>query len=135
MMESPRHSCLKLELPNTIEPDQIEPIFIEATWYDTHFDLSIMNGLNSWVCTASEEEVRERAAQWDQPVADYIELAERITGAMFAGEQDVIVVSLEERKKAIEVLMETETGEELRKKVKEIKEKCRVAIKVLPVMH
>ncbi|PKI38759.1 hypothetical protein CRG98_040872 [Punica granatum] len=50
-MESPRHSCLKLELPNTIEPDQIEPIFIEATWYDTHFDLSIMNGLNSWVCT------------------------------------------------------------------------------------
>ncbi|PKI58556.1 hypothetical protein CRG98_021019 [Punica granatum] len=30
--------------------------------------------------TASEEEVRERAAQWDQPEADYIELAERYLG-------------------------------------------------------
>ncbi|PKI75459.1 hypothetical protein CRG98_004129 [Punica granatum] len=52
-----------------------------------------------------------------------------------AGEQDVIVVSLEELKKAIKVLMETKTGEELRKKVKEMKEKCRVAIKVLPILH
>ncbi|PKI75460.1 hypothetical protein CRG98_004130 [Punica granatum] len=40
-MESPRHSCFKLELPNPPEPDKIEPIFIKATWYDTHFDLSI----------------------------------------------------------------------------------------------
>ncbi|XP_031397629.1 DNA repair protein XRCC4-like isoform X3 [Punica granatum] len=79
-MESPRHSCLKLELPNPTEPDEIEPIFIKATWYDTHFDLSITNDPDSWVCKASEEEVRERAAQWDQPEADYIELAERYLG-------------------------------------------------------
>ncbi|OWM68162.1 hypothetical protein CDL15_Pgr016362 [Punica granatum] len=78
-MESPRHSCLKLELPNPTEPDKIEPIFIKATWYDTHFDLSITNDPDSWVCKASEEEVRERAAQWDQPVADYIEFAEKRT--------------------------------------------------------
>ncbi|PKI58559.1 hypothetical protein CRG98_021022 [Punica granatum] len=38
------------------------------------------------------------------------------------------------RDKAIEVLMETKTGEELRKKVKEMK-KCRVAIKVRPIVH
>ncbi|XP_031387293.1 DNA repair protein XRCC4-like [Punica granatum] len=43
-MESPRHSCFKLELPNPPEPDKIEPIFIKATWYDTHFDLSIREG-------------------------------------------------------------------------------------------
>ncbi|OWM68166.1 hypothetical protein CDL15_Pgr016366 [Punica granatum] len=52
-----------------------------------------------------------------------------------AGEQDVIVVSLEKIKKAIKVLMETETREELRKKVKEMKEKGKVAIKVLPIVH
>ncbi|OWM75110.1 hypothetical protein CDL15_Pgr017236 [Punica granatum] len=79
-MESPRHSCLKLELPNPTELDEIELIFIKATWYDTHFDLSITNGLDSWVCKVSEEDVRERAAQWDQPVAEYIELAERYLG-------------------------------------------------------
>ncbi|PKI58560.1 hypothetical protein CRG98_021023 [Punica granatum] len=49
-MESPRHSCLKLELPNPTEPDKIELIFIKATWYDIHFDLSIMNSIDSWVC-------------------------------------------------------------------------------------
>ncbi|PKI75463.1 hypothetical protein CRG98_004133 [Punica granatum] len=75
-MELPRHSCLKLGLPNRTKPDEIEPIFIKVTRYDTHFDLSITNGLDSWVCKASEEEVRERATQWDQPVADYFESAE-----------------------------------------------------------
>ncbi|PKI36142.1 hypothetical protein CRG98_043466 [Punica granatum] len=49
--------------------------------------------------------------------------------------KDVIVVSLEKIKKAIKVLMETETREELRKKVKEMKEKGKVAIKVLPIVH
>lgn len=29
---------------------------------------------------ASEDEVRERAAQWDQPVSDYVALAERFLG-------------------------------------------------------
>lgn len=29
---------------------------------------------------ATEEEVKERAAQWDQPVTEYIELAERYLG-------------------------------------------------------
>lgn len=29
---------------------------------------------------ASEEEVRERAAQWDQPVSEYVALAERYLG-------------------------------------------------------
>lgn len=30
--------------------------------------------------SASEEEVKERAAQWDQPVTEYVELAERHLG-------------------------------------------------------
>ncbi|XP_022761121.1 DNA repair protein XRCC4 isoform X2 [Durio zibethinus] len=47
-----RHTCLKLEIPST------EPIFVKAT----------------------EEEVKERAAQWDQPVTEYIELVERYLG-------------------------------------------------------
>ncbi|KAK4773237.1 hypothetical protein SAY87_028256 [Trapa incisa] len=78
--ESPRHSCLKLELPNPSQPNEVERIFIKATWLDTHFDLFITNGLDSWICKASEEEVRERAAQWDQPVVEYIELTERYLG-------------------------------------------------------
>ncbi|KAK3417401.1 DNA repair protein XRCC4 [Eucalyptus grandis] len=79
-METPRHSCLKLVLPNPNEPKKTEPIFVKATWFDTRFDLSITDGLDAWVCQASEEEVIERAAQWDQPVSEYIELAERYLG-------------------------------------------------------
>ncbi|KAE8731904.1 DNA repair protein XRCC4 [Hibiscus syriacus] len=72
--ETARHSCLKLEIPST------NPLFVKGTWFDTHFDLSVIDGLRAWVCNATEEEVQERAAQWDQPVAEYIELAERYLG-------------------------------------------------------
>ncbi|KAL1148514.1 hypothetical protein V6Z11_A10G131100 [Gossypium hirsutum] len=66
-----RHTCLKLEIPST------DPLFVKGTWFDTHFHLSVTDGLRAWLCNATEEEVQERAAQWDQPVAEYIELAER----------------------------------------------------------
>ncbi|KAE8664547.1 DNA repair protein XRCC4 [Hibiscus syriacus] len=72
--ETARHTCLKLEIPNT------GPLFVKGTWFDTHFDLSVTDGLRAWVCNATEEEVQERAAQWDHPVAKYIELAERYLG-------------------------------------------------------
>ncbi|KAI4304009.1 hypothetical protein MLD38_039579 [Melastoma candidum] len=71
----PRHSCLKLH-----PQGQTDPIFVKATWHDSHFDLLITDGLRSWVCRGTEEEVRERAAQWDQPVSDYIHLSERYFG-------------------------------------------------------
>lgn len=40
-----------------------------------------------WNCrvAATEEEVKERAAQWDQPVTEYIELAERYLGFQQSG--------------------------------------------------
>lgn len=44
------------------------------------------------------------------------------------GEQGEVVVPSEEIDRAIKVLMESETGEELRRKVKEMKEKCRVVV-------
>ncbi|XP_061976713.1 L10-interacting MYB domain-containing protein-like isoform X1 [Populus nigra] len=72
-----RHTCLKLEIP--------EPIFIKGTWFPFHFNLSITDGLNSWFCNATEEEVRGRAAQWDQPVSTYIELAEKHLGFQIPG--------------------------------------------------
>ncbi|XP_044486452.1 DNA repair protein XRCC4 isoform X2 [Mangifera indica] len=70
-----RHSCLKLEIANSTEP-----IFVKGTWDQTHFNLSITDGINAWVCNATEEEVRDRAAQWDQPVTEYVNLAERYLG-------------------------------------------------------
>ncbi|KAG2728031.1 hypothetical protein I3760_01G186900 [Carya illinoinensis] len=73
-MESTRHTCLKLV------PQQSEPIFVKCTWSQSRFDLSITDGLHAWICHASEEDVRERAAQWDQPVTEYVELAERYLG-------------------------------------------------------
>ncbi|KAL4290161.1 hypothetical protein GQ457_14G012890 [Hibiscus cannabinus] len=69
-----RHTCLKLEIPST------DPLFVKGTWFTNHFDLSVTDGLHAWVCNATDEEVQERAAQWDQPVAEYIELAERYLG-------------------------------------------------------
>ncbi|EEF45171.1 DNA-repair protein XRCC4, putative [Ricinus communis] len=70
--ETARHTCLKLEIT--------EPIFVKGTWFDSHFHLSITDGLNAWVCNATEGQVKERAAQWDQPVSEYINLAEHYLG-------------------------------------------------------
>ncbi|KAF7837522.1 DNA repair protein XRCC4 [Senna tora] len=75
-----RHTCLKLEIPDTQNPREAEAIFVKGTWYDTHFDLAISDGLNAWVCHASEEDVKERAAQWDQPVSEYVQLGEQYLG-------------------------------------------------------
>ncbi|KAK9288927.1 hypothetical protein L1049_017398 [Liquidambar formosana] len=75
--DTPRHTCLKLELTTD---SKTEPIFVKATWFATHFDLSITDGLHAWICNATEAEVQERATQWDQPVSEYIELAERYLG-------------------------------------------------------
>lgn len=74
-METTRHTCLKLEIP-----DATDLIFVKGTWFQTHFELSITDGLNAWLCNASEEQVKDRAAQWDQPVTEYVKLAERYLG-------------------------------------------------------
>ncbi|XP_057980023.1 DNA repair protein XRCC4 [Malania oleifera] len=80
-MDSPRRTCLKLQIPTESEPHPThQPIFVKGTWFPTHFHLSITDGLHAWSCHASEAEVRERAAQWDQPVSDYVNLAERYLG-------------------------------------------------------
>ncbi|KAH9764561.1 DNA repair protein XRCC4 [Citrus sinensis] len=70
-----RQTCLKLEIPHATDP-----IFVKGTWFQSHFDLSITDGLNAWLCNASEEQVKDRAALWDQPVTEYIKLAERYLG-------------------------------------------------------
>lgn len=77
-MDLQKHSCLKLEIP--IDGSKPEPIFVKGTWSSTRFDLSITNGLEAWTCHAAEEEVQERASQWDQTVSDYVDLAERYLG-------------------------------------------------------
>ncbi|KAI3693110.1 hypothetical protein L6452_32940 [Arctium lappa] len=74
-MDSARHTCLKLQI--TQNP---EPIFIKGTWFSSHFNLSITDGLNAWTCNASEEEVNERASNWDQPISEYIDMSERYLG-------------------------------------------------------
>ncbi|KAF5738581.1 DNA repair protein XRCC4-like [Tripterygium wilfordii] len=74
-MDTARHTCLKLQLSNAEDS-----IFVKGTWFDSHFDLFVTDGQQSWICNASEEDVSERASQWDQPVSEYIELAERYLG-------------------------------------------------------
>ncbi|PSS01400.1 DNA repair protein [Actinidia chinensis var. chinensis] len=80
MESTTRHTCLKLELPTNSESDRTEPIFVKGTWLASRFDLAITDGLHAWSLYATEDEVRERASQWDQTVPDYIELAERHLG-------------------------------------------------------
>ncbi|KAI7734397.1 hypothetical protein M8C21_013867 [Ambrosia artemisiifolia] len=74
-METPKHTCLKL-----LTPQNTQPIFIKGTWFPSYFHLSITDGLNAWTCNASEEEVTERASNWDQPVSDYVDMSERYLG-------------------------------------------------------
>ncbi|XP_021752657.1 DNA repair protein XRCC4-like [Chenopodium quinoa] len=78
-----RHSCLKLELTqDNSESDSFpkQTIFVMGTWFPSRFSLSITDGLDSWLCNASEEDVRERASQWDQSVSEYIDFAEKYLG-------------------------------------------------------
>lgn len=79
-MESAKHTCLKLEIPNNDDQTITESIFVKGTWFPSRFHLSISDGLHAWTLNATEDEVRERASQWDQPVSEYIELAERHLG-------------------------------------------------------
>lgn len=53
-METKRHTCLKLEIPDTQNPKDAGPIFVKGTWYDTHFDLAITDGLSAWVCHGTD---------------------------------------------------------------------------------
>ncbi|KAL8238544.1 hypothetical protein R6Q59_015111 [Mikania micrantha] len=71
-MDSTKHTCLKLQIP--------QPIFIKGTWFPSHFHLSVTDGLNAWTCNASEEEVKDRSCNWDQPVSEYIDMSERYLG-------------------------------------------------------
>ncbi|XP_016479643.1 DNA repair protein XRCC4 isoform X1 [Nicotiana tabacum] len=79
---SPKHTCLKLEIPSKT---QRERIFVKGTWFSSHFDLFITDGLEAWTCLASEEEVEDRASQWDQPVSEYIDLGEKYLGLQQPG--------------------------------------------------
>ncbi|XP_073223576.1 DNA repair protein XRCC4-like [Cicer arietinum] len=74
MEEKKRHTCLKLQINGE------EAIFVKGTWFDTHFNLSITDGFTAWYCYASEEELKQRAAQWDQPVSEYVQLSESYLG-------------------------------------------------------
>ncbi|KAF6173466.1 hypothetical protein GIB67_027161 [Kingdonia uniflora] len=74
---SSRHTCLRLEIK---DEQTLDVIFIKGTWFQSHFNLSITNGLNTWICNASEDDVKERAKQWDQSVSEYIDTAERYLG-------------------------------------------------------
>uniref|UniRef100_A0A9I9DI37 DNA repair protein XRCC4 n=1 Tax=Cucumis melo TaxID=3656 RepID=A0A9I9DI37_CUCME len=79
-MDAIRHTCLKLEVPTNAQPDERSSIFVKGTWNHHRFDLSITDGLHAWTCHATEDEVRLRAAQWDQEPSDYVALAERYLG-------------------------------------------------------
>ncbi|XP_019055827.1 PREDICTED: DNA repair protein XRCC4 [Nelumbo nucifera] len=79
-MKEARHTCLRLEIKGGAENERTDVIFVKGTWFESHFDLAITNGLHTWICIAPEGEVRERASQWDQPVSEYIETAERYLG-------------------------------------------------------
>ncbi|CAJ1976475.1 unnamed protein product [Sphenostylis stenocarpa] len=82
--ETQRDSCSKLLIPNAHTATE-QPIFVKATWFPTHFHLAVTDGLTAWHCHPSEEEVKQRAAQWDLPVSEYLNLSERYLGHQQSG--------------------------------------------------
>ncbi|ERN13684.1 hypothetical protein AMTRI_Chr06g200050 [Amborella trichopoda] len=75
MEDSIKHSCMRLDLGSK---DGV--FYIMGTWLPSRFSLSITDGLRTWTCNASEEEVENRANQWDQLVSEYLETAEHYLG-------------------------------------------------------
>ncbi|ESW16060.1 hypothetical protein PHAVU_007G125600 [Phaseolus vulgaris] len=82
--ETERYSCSKLLIPNAHSAKE-QPIFVKATWFPTHFHFAITDGLTAWHCHSSEEEVKQRAAQWDLAVSEYLHLSERYLGLQQPG--------------------------------------------------
>ncbi|CAL4918971.1 unnamed protein product [Urochloa decumbens] len=78
---APRHSCAKLSVavedPKAASGGGGGAVFVRATWLPTRFSLAVTDGAGAWVAEASDAEVRLRAEQWDQPVSEYLALAER----------------------------------------------------------
>ncbi|CAN6464398.1 unnamed protein product [Victoria cruziana] len=70
-----RHTCMRM----VVESDRPESAvyYVKGTWYPFRFSLSITDGRRAWVCNPSEQEVRERADNWDQPVSLYLQTAEQ----------------------------------------------------------
>ncbi|KAG0460092.1 hypothetical protein HPP92_023220 [Vanilla planifolia] len=79
-----RHTCLKLDIPSPSKGSK-DSIFVRGTWLPSRFHLSITDGIRAWTCDASEDEVRQRAEQWDQPVSEYIALVEHYLGFQQSG--------------------------------------------------
>ncbi|XP_057546519.1 DNA repair protein XRCC4 isoform X1 [Amaranthus tricolor] len=73
-----RESCLKLEVGESSSSK--ESIFVKGTWFPSHFFLLITNGAEAWLCNALEEDVKERASQWDQSESEYVKFAEKYLG-------------------------------------------------------
>uniref|UniRef100_A0A453LS32 XRCC4 N-terminal domain-containing protein n=1 Tax=Aegilops tauschii subsp. strangulata TaxID=200361 RepID=A0A453LS32_AEGTS len=74
---APRHSCAKLSVAVEDPKAPGGGVFVKATWLPTRFSLAVTDGAGAWVADASDAEVRLRAEQWDQPVSEYLALAER----------------------------------------------------------
>ncbi|KAL2325121.1 hypothetical protein Fmac_024179 [Flemingia macrophylla] len=72
-----RYSCSKLVIGSADDGNGEEAIFVKGTWFPTHFHLVITDGLAAWLCHPSEEEVKQRASQWDLPLSEYLHLSER----------------------------------------------------------
>ncbi|KAJ1293671.1 hypothetical protein BS78_01G086700 [Paspalum vaginatum] len=77
MAAAPRHSCAKLSVAVEDPKAAGGSVFVRATWLPTRFSLAVTDGAGAWVADASDAEVRLRAEQWDQPVPEYLALAER----------------------------------------------------------
>ncbi|KAK9184495.1 hypothetical protein WN943_024845 [Citrus x changshan-huyou] len=66
-MEMTRHTCLKLEIP-----DATDLIFLKRTRFQAHFELSITDSLNAWLCNASGEQGFQQLG----PVDGFTDLAD-----------------------------------------------------------
>ncbi|ESR36702.1 hypothetical protein CICLE_v10029925mg [Citrus x clementina] len=62
-----RHTCLKLEIP-----DATDLIFLKRTRFQAHFELSITDSLNAWLCNASGEQGFQQLG----PVDGFTDLAD-----------------------------------------------------------
>ncbi|XP_078436976.1 DNA repair protein XRCC4-like [Wolffia australiana] len=77
-LAGPRHTCLKVRTDNAF-------VFVMGSWHATRFDLFISDGLDAWICFATEKEIQQRSELWDQPTSEYIALSERYLGFQQSG--------------------------------------------------
>ncbi|XP_031478392.1 DNA repair protein XRCC4-like isoform X2 [Nymphaea colorata] len=118
-----RHTCMRMVVEGTTPEGAV--YYVKGTWYPSRFSLSIIDGLRAWVCNPSEQEVSERADNWDQPVSHYLQTAEQHLAIQQPGSSYAFIDTGDGHKRD-EVVKKTHSFEKMKTEAEKSLSQCEI---------